>query len=117
MTKEEILELRNKVINHPNVSEEEKRRVLALIDQGQTYGFDSGFSSIDRQWLKYYDDDAEEKIYNIPQNKSVWDVIEEKLIEHYDIPALAYFFSAVDEAPIADTTGVPSKLTNVTSTV
>ena len=91
MTKEEILELRNKVINHPNVSEEEKRRVLALIDQGQTYGFDSGFSSIDRQWLKYYDDDAEEKIYNIPQNKSVWDVIEEKLIEHYDIPALAYF--------------------------
>ena len=47
--------------------------------------------SEEKVWLKYYDDGAEERANNIPLNKTVWDVIEEKLIEYYDIPALEYF--------------------------
>lgn len=51
----------------------------------------TGYPSIDKPWLKYYRDNAEEIVNNIPKNKTVWDVIEEKLIEYKDIPALEYF--------------------------
>ena len=51
----------------------------------------TGYPSIDRPWLKYYKDNAEDFANNIPLNKTVWDVIEEKLLEYYDIPALEYF--------------------------
>ena len=47
--------------------------------------------SEEKVWLKYYPEGAEERANNIPLNKTVWDVIEEKLIEYYDIPALEYF--------------------------
>lgn len=50
----------------------------------------TGYPSIDKPWLKYYSDNAEEFVNNIPKNKTVWDVIEEKLIEYKDIPALEY---------------------------
>lgn len=51
----------------------------------------TGYPSNDKPWLKYYRNDAEELVNNIPLNKTVWDVIEEKLLEYYDIPALEYF--------------------------
>lgn len=51
----------------------------------------TGYPSIDKPWLKYYQDGAEERANNIPQGKTVWDVIEEKLIADSDIPALEYF--------------------------
>ena len=51
----------------------------------------TGYPSKNKPWLKYYPEGAEEAANNIPQNKTVWDVIEEKLIEHKEIPALEYF--------------------------
>lgn len=51
----------------------------------------TGYPSIDKPWLKYYQDGAEERANNIPQGKTVWDVIEEKLIADSEIPALEYF--------------------------
>ena len=51
----------------------------------------TGYASIDKPWLKYYKEGAENLANNIPLNKTVWDVIEEKLLEYYDIPALEYF--------------------------
>lgn len=51
----------------------------------------TGYPSIDKVWLKYYQPGAYEKANNIPSNKTVWDVIEEKLYEYYDVPALEYF--------------------------
>ncbi len=51
----------------------------------------TGYASIDKPWLKFYQENAEEMVYNIPLNKTVWDVIEEKLEEYYDIPAIEYF--------------------------
>lgn len=47
--------------------------------------------SEEKVWLKYYKEGAENLVNNIPINKTVWDVIEEKLLEYYDIPALEYF--------------------------
>ena len=51
----------------------------------------TGYPSIDKPWLKYYPKGAEESINNIPTEKSIWDVIEEKLIEYRQIPAIEYF--------------------------
>ena len=62
---------------------EEISRILKLSDE-QTMYFDmglTGFPSIDKTWLKYYRDGAENIANNIPVDKTVWDVIEEKLIE------------------------------------
>lgn len=72
---------------------EEIKKMLNLSDEFDKYfnqGL-TGFPSLDKVWLKYYKPGAEERANNIPRDKTVWDVIEEKLIEHYDIPALEYF--------------------------
>lgn len=68
-------------------------KVLDLSNEQMGY-FSSGltgFPSVDREWLRYYRDGAEDKANNIPVDKTVWDVIEEKLLEYYDYPALEYF--------------------------
>ena len=51
----------------------------------------TGYPSIDKPWLKYYKPGAEEAANNIPEGKTVWDVIEEKLLQYKDIPAIEYF--------------------------
>lgn len=55
----------------------------------------TGVPSIDKPWLKYYDVDAEEKANNIPNDKTVWDVIEERLKQYIDIPALEFFGKSI----------------------
>ena len=51
----------------------------------------TGYPSIDKPWLKYYNPGAEEAATNIPEGKTVWDVIEQKLLQYKDIPAIEYF--------------------------
>lgn len=51
----------------------------------------TGYSSIDKTYLDYYPSDADEKAKNIPSEKTIWDVIEEKILEYYDYPVLEYF--------------------------
>ena len=51
----------------------------------------TGYPSTDKPWLKYYQEGAEERANNIPRDKTVWDVIEEKSKEYIDIPAIEYF--------------------------
>ena len=46
----------------------------------------TGYPSIDRPWLKYYKENAESEANNIPENKTVWDVIEEPLHKYENIP-------------------------------
>lgn len=69
------------------------KQILNISDEQAKY-FEkglTGYPSIDKVWLKYYGQDAEQYVSNIPLNKTVWDVIEEKILEYYDIPALEYF--------------------------
>ena len=72
---------------------EEIKRILNVTDEQAKYFNNglTGFPSVDRIWLNYYPEGSEELANNIPVNKTVWDVIEEKLLEYYDIPALEYF--------------------------
>lgn len=72
----------NTISNILNVPTEQRK----YFEKGLT-----GYPSIDKVWLKYYKEGAEEQANNIPLNKTVWDVIEEKLLEYYDITALEYF--------------------------
>ena len=72
----------NKIAEILNVSKEQ----ASYFEKGLT-----GYPSIDKIWLKYYEDGAEDRANSIPKNKTVWDVIEEKLLEYYDYPALEYF--------------------------
>ena len=65
-----------------NISHEQRR----YFDRGLT-----GYPSIDKVWLNFYPEGAEKKANNIPTDKTVWDVIEEKLLEYNDIPAIEYF--------------------------
>ena len=51
----------------------------------------TGYPSIDKPWLKYYKPGAEEAANNIPEGKTVWDVIEEKLNQYRHITAIEYF--------------------------
>ena len=59
---------------------------MTMPKDGQT-----GYPSVDKPWLKYYRDNAEEDANSIPENKTVWDVIEESFYKHMDIPAIDYF--------------------------
>ena len=72
---------------------EEIRKYLNISNE-QTKYFEqglTGYPSVDRIWLKHYSDGAEDHANNIPTNKTVWDVMEEKILEYYDYPALEYF--------------------------
>ena len=55
-------------------------------DQGLT-----GYPSVDMPWLKYYGPDAFNNANSFPKDKTVWDVIEAKLKEYYEVPTLEYF--------------------------
>lgn len=65
-----------------NISQEQRK----YFAQGLT-----GYPSVDQVWLKNFKDNAYEEATILPEGKTVWDVIEEKLIEFYDIPAIEYF--------------------------
>lgn len=90
MLKKDLLEaIKNKDVDKIN----ELKKVLDVSKQQLAY-FDkglTGYPSIDKPWLKYYREGAEDIANNIPLSKTVWDVIEEKLLKYYDIPALEYF--------------------------
>ena len=62
----------------------------------------TGYPSIDKPWLKYYKEGAEERANDIPKDKTVWDVIEEKLIEYKDIPAIEYFGRVISRPEFID---------------
>lgn len=91
-----------KAIKENNVEKVAQLRKILNISDEQIKYFNqglTGYPSVDKVWLKYYEPGAEERANNIPLDKTVWDVIEEKILEYYDIPALEYFgnlFSRLD---------------------
>lgn len=60
------------------------------------------YPSTDKPWLKYYKPGAEEASLNIPTDKTVWDVIEEKLLQYKDIPAIEYFGHVITRPEFID---------------
>ncbi len=62
----------------------------------------TGFPSIDKPWLKYYKQNADEDAKNIPKGKTVWDVVEENLYKYIDIPAIEYFGRIISRKEFID---------------
>lgn len=62
----------------------------------------TGFASIDKPWLKYYENGAYDRANNIPSNKTIWDVIEESLIKYKSIPVLEYFKREISREDFID---------------
>lgn len=62
----------------------------------------TGFPSVDRPWLRYYMPGAENKVSDIPSNKIVWDIIEERLRKYIDIPAIEYFGRKISRQEFID---------------
>ena len=52
----------------------------------------TGYPSVDKPWLKYYDIGSEDAWRRAPRDKSIWEFYKEKLIQQGDsIPAIHYF--------------------------
>ena len=90
-----------------NNNQEEINRISKLLNvpDDQIKYFSNGltgYPSIDKVWLKQYPEGAENTAMNIPTNKTVWDVVEEQILEYYDIPALVYFGKEISRPEFRD---------------
>ena len=89
MTKEEdIKQLIKRVELSEELSTDEKKRILDDIKNGKTFDFHSGYSSIDRPWLKFFHMD---KYYDNENNKTVYQDIVEQNKGYEDNYAIEYF--------------------------
>ena len=69
------------------------REILNISDEQAKY-FDkglTGYASIDLPWSKFYSGKKQWKLIKNPVDKTVWDVIEEKLEEYYGRTAIRIF--------------------------
>lgn len=63
----------------------------------------TGYPSIDRPWMKYYQNGAYEAATRIPTGITVWDFIEDRLKEQGDaVPALEYFGKTVSRSQFVE---------------
>ena len=62
----------------------------------------TGYPSVDKPWLKYYPEGAWERATNIPENCTVWDIIEKRLAEYRDVPAIEYFGRTISRGAFID---------------
>ena len=62
----------------------------------------TGYPSLDKPWLKYYKENAEQDAHAIPKSKSVWDVVEERLNRFIAIPAIEYFGRSISRHKFID---------------
>jgi long-chain acyl-CoA synthetase len=62
----------------------------------------TGFASTDMPWLNYYEPLAFERATNIPNNMTVWDILEKSFDEHLDVPALEYFKKEISRPNFAN---------------
>ena len=95
----------SKAIKEKNIVRINELKILLNISFEQERYFKrglTGYPSVDKVWLKFYNEGAEEQANNIPLNKTVWDIIEEKLYEYYDIPALEYFKKVISKQEFID---------------
>lgn len=62
----------------------------------------TGYPSIDKPWLRYYDRDADERARDIPEDKTLWDVFEERLRKYSDYPAIEYFGRTISRTELIE---------------
>ena len=102
MTKEDLIRLRDK-IDRLNIDEQKKRAdYLRGLANGELQGPLTGYPSIDKVWLKHFRKEAEGYALDSPTDRTIWDVMEEKLREHYNVPAINYFGTDITRGDFID---------------
>lgn len=87
MKKEELIKLKEK-INQLSIEEEKLRNLyLRKLSSGELYGPMTGYSSIDKPWLKYYDESGIKA--NVPKERA-YDLIYNKYHHNKKLTALNY---------------------------
>ena len=89
--KKNLIELKKYIESLPKEEQLKRLSYLRALVNGEAQGPLTGYPSVDMPWLKHFRPDAELYVANSPVDKTVWDIIEQKLYEHYDYPALDYF--------------------------
>lgn len=102
MDKEQLIELRNSIVNLSKEEKEQHFLYLQELAKGIKEGPNTGIPSIDMPWLKHIRPESFEYVLNAPKNKTVWDVVEEKLYEYYDYPAIEYFGKLISRQDFID---------------
>lgn len=91
MKKEDLIKLRKKIDQLNKEDQKLRSDYLRKLATGELQGPLTGHASIDKVWLKHFRPEAEASVLDMPTDKTIWDVIEEKLHEHYNVPAINYF--------------------------
>lgn len=102
MTKEELIKLKEWISNLSPDEIKERELYLRSLKSGELSGVHTGYATIDRPWLNLYPAGAEDRANNIPHNKTIWDVIEKKIEEYYDVPAIEYFGNQISREDFRD---------------
>lgn len=58
--------------------------------------------SEEKVWLKHYKEGTFEKVNDIPNNMTVWDILEEKLHKYSEYPAIEYFKREISRPDFTD---------------
>ena len=100
MNKEkELQELKERIISNCNIDNEQKEKVLEDISNGKEYDFKTGYPSIDRPWLKFFNMD---EYYKINNSKTVYQDILDNNKDYLDYLALMYFGGKVTYKELFD---------------
>ncbi len=88
MRKTDLENVTKRLLSNPKISDEKKESVLEEIRKGKEYDFGTGYPSIDRPWLEFYDLD---KYYSIHNDKTVYQDIWSQNKDYLENLALMYF--------------------------
>lgn len=89
MNKQDTLNLlRQKVQLHPGLSNEQKSDIITRISNGQDFGFNCGYATIDRPWQNYF---KMENFYDIKNDMTIYQDIVKNNKDYLDNLALLYF--------------------------
>lgn len=88
MNKEELMQLKQRILNYDGISEAEKNKIMQQIDSGKEFDFNTGYATIDKPWQNYFKMD---KFYDIKNDMTIYQDILKNNMDYLDNIALIYF--------------------------
>ncbi len=91
MNEKEKTQIKNRIIQNPNISQQIKQELIKELENGKEYNFQTGYSSIDRPWIKYH-----KGRYIEPEHKkTVYQEVRDNNIDQPRTTALQFFMSNI----------------------
>lgn len=99
MKKEEIISLKNMILNMSNIPSEQKDIIISEIDSGKYYDFASGYATIDKPWQRYFKMD---KLNSIKNDSTIYQDILKNNTDYLDDVAIMYFGTKITYRQLFD---------------